>query len=202
MRAFVLCPWALAACNVACANSSGGNPGDASLGGQPASSQSGSSGSVSAEPDAATDDGVSGSSTASSSSYQGAFDAAVDSGDAAGLGPCDPSMTTPIVLQISPDGGFYQGLAIDDAWVYFGQGSYGVRRIAKTGGSFEDFVPGDASVEFVTLAPLTSPVVNGDDVYWVTDAEGVLRVGRSSFTAARPRSSRPCHFRSKTRCAA
>lgn len=96
-------------------------------------------------------------------------------------------MTTPVVLQqISPSVGYYQGLAIDDTWVYFGQGSYGVRRIAKTGGLVEDFARGDGSVAFLTLAPLSSPVVNGDAVYWVSDNEGVLRVARSAFSAATP----------------
>jgi hypothetical protein len=94
-------------------------------------------------------------------------------------------MTDPVVLQETTSGA-YQGIAIDDTWVYFGQDSMGVRRVPKAGGAVEDFVRGDAEPIVLSFAPESGLVVDSMYVYWLVDSTGVFRVPTASFSVSSP----------------
>jgi hypothetical protein len=90
-------------------------------------------------------------------------------------GVCDPTMTSPVALEMSSTGD-YRGIAVDDTWVYFTGDQLGVARVPKAGGALEHVPQYDATmtVNFWEDAP-SDIAIDAHYVYWLIDSTGVAR---------------------------
>jgi hypothetical protein len=88
---------------------------------------------------------------------------------------CDPTMTSPVALEMSSTGS-YRGVAVDDTWVYFTGYQLGLARVPKAGGALEHVPQFDAAmtVNFWEDAP-SNIAIDAHYVYWLVDGTGVAR---------------------------
>jgi hypothetical protein len=101
-------------------------------------------------------------------------------------GPCDPTMTQPVVLASVGDMGL-TGVTIDATWVYFGSnGPTGVARVAKTGGAVQQPTVGDASAGNILFPSNSHVALDNDFVYWPADSVGVARTPIATFGQGPP----------------
>jgi hypothetical protein len=113
-------------------------------------------------------------------------DSAPDDDAETGAGPCDPSMTQPVVLASTGDPSVV-GVSIDSNWVYFGtHDGPGIARVAKTGGSVQKPVVGDGSATEFEFPGFSHIALDDDYVYWPADGVGVARVPIATFAEATP----------------